>query len=329
MSDTNPAASRGGQVAAATPPVAFISHADCGFHDTGWGHPEHVGRLRAIPRALRNEPELFASVQHLEGRHATGEELALAHDDRYVALVRELAEAGGGRLDADTVVSPGSWAAATAGAGCVLDAVDMAFDGRARRSFCAVRPPGHHALRDGGMGFCLFGNVAIATHYARRQHAAGRVLIVDWDVHHGNGTQALVQHEPDVHFVSMHQWPWYPGTGAADDRGPHDSVWNVPLPPGLAAERYVAELERAIDSATRGFVPDLVLVSAGFDSLAGDPLGGFTLELEHIDYLTRRLVERAESWCGGRLVSALEGGYAPERLGAACVAHLRALRGGA
>jgi acetoin utilization deacetylase AcuC-like enzyme len=305
--------------------VAFISHADCGRHDTGWGHPEHVGRLRAIPRALRNDFELFERVQHLEGRHATPDELALAHDAAYVATVRAMAEAGGGRLDADTVVSGGSWAAATAGAGCVLDAVDMAFDGRAVRSFCAVRPPGHHALRAAGMGFCLFGNVAVAAHYARRRHGVGRVLIVDWDVHHGNGTQALVEGEPDIHFVSMHQWPWYPGTGAAEDRGPHRSVWNVPMRAALPPERYVEALERAVDEATRGFVPDLVLISAGFDSLAGDPLGGFTLELEHVERLTRGLVERAESWCGGRVVSALEGGYAPERLGAACVAHLRAL----
>jgi acetoin utilization deacetylase AcuC-like enzyme len=305
--------------------VAFISHSDCGRHDTGWGHPEHVGRLRAIPRALREDPELFGSVAHLEGRHATPEELALAHDAAYVAGVREVAERGGGRLDADTVVSAGSWDAATAGAGCVLDAVDMALDGRATRSFSAVRPPGHHALRAAGMGFCLFGNVALAAHYARRHHGLGRVLIVDWDVHHGNGTQALVEQEPDIHFVSMHQWPWYPGTGAADDRGPHGNVWNVPLPGGLPAHRYVSAFLEAVDAAVVGFTPELVLVSAGFDSLQGDPLGAFTLELAHVRELTRAVVDRATEWCGGRVVSALEGGYAPERLGAACVEHLRAL----
>jgi acetoin utilization deacetylase AcuC-like enzyme len=306
--------------------TSFISHSDCGRHDTGWGHPEHVGRLRAIPRALRNDPALFASLLHVEGRHATAAELALAHDAGYVAQVRAMAAGGGGRLDADTVVSDGSWDAATAGAGCVLDAVDMAFDGRAVRSFAAVRPPGHHALRDAAMGFCLFGNVAVAAHYARKRGLAEHVLIVDWDVHHGNGTQALVEHEPAIHFVSMHQWPWYPGTGAADDRGPHRSVWNVPMAAALAPQRYVDALERAVDDATGGgWRPDLVLVSAGFDSLAGDPLGGFTLEMEHVDYLTRAVVSRAEQWCGGRVVSALEGGYAPERLGEACVTHLRAL----
>ena len=307
-------------------PTAFISHSDCGRHDTGWGHPEHVGRLRAIPRALRAEHELFEALVHLEGRHATADELALAHDSAYVDLVRCTSEQGGGRLDADTVVSEGSWAAATAGAGCVLDAVDMALDGRATRSFSAVRPPGHHALRAGGMGFCLFGNVALAAHYARSRHALDRVLIVDWDVHHGNGTQAIVEHDPQIRFVSMHQWPWYPGTGTADDRGPHGSIWNVPMRAALPPERYVEAFESAVDSATAdGFRPDLLLISAGFDSLRGDPLGGFTLELEHVDYLTRVLVQRATSWCGGRVVSALEGGYAPERLGQACVTHLRAL----
>jgi acetoin utilization deacetylase AcuC-like enzyme len=306
--------------------VAYISHADCGRHDTGWRHPEHVGRLRAIPRALRHDYELFQSVEHLEARHASPEELALAHDPTYVERVRALVAAGGGSLDGDTVASEGSWDAAAAACGAVLDGVDRAFAEPGGRAFAAVRPPGHHALRDQAMGFCLFGNVAIGAHYARQRHGAHRVLIVDWDVHHGNGTQALVEHEPAIRFVSMHQWPWYPGTGAASDHGPHRSVWNVPLPGGLPPERYVDALTRAIDQATHQWVPDLVLISAGFDSLRGDPLGGFTLELEHVDALTRQMVQRAQSWCAGRVVSALEGGYDPDRLGAACVTHLRALR---
>jgi len=177
------------------------------------------------------------------------------------------------------------------------------------------------------MGFCIFGNVAIATRYAQSAHGAERVLIVDWDVHHGNGTQALVESDPAIHFVSLHQWPWYPGTGAAQDRGPHHSVWNLPMPAALAPERYVETLERGIDAATVGFVPDIVLISAGFDSLAGDPLGGFTLEPEHIADLTRELVDRARSWCAGRVVSVLEGGYAPDRLAEGCMAHIAALAG--
>jgi acetoin utilization deacetylase AcuC-like enzyme len=305
--------------------AAFISHSDCGGHDTGWGHPEHVGRLRAITRALRQDPEFFHTVEHLEGRHATVEELELAHDPDYIRAVRDVVDQGGGRLDADTVTSSGSWLAATAGAGCVLTAVDLAVAGVHPRSFSAVRPPGHHATFDRAMGFCLFGNVAVAAHYARKKHGLGRILIVDWDVHHGNGTEALVQNEPDIHFVSMHQWPWYPGTGAADDRGPRGSIWNVPLPAGLPRGQYVEALESGIDDATKGFVPDLILVSAGFDSLAGDPLGGFTLEPDDFEVLTRSLVARADAWCAGRLVSALEGGYAPDRLAEASVRHLAAL----
>jgi acetoin utilization deacetylase AcuC-like enzyme len=304
--------------------VAFISHSDCGRHDTGWGQVEHVGRLRAITRAFRERPELFMGLLHHEGRHATPEELALVHDPKYIAGIQEIALAGGGPLDADTMSSEGSWVAATAAAGCVLDGVDMAFDGRATRSFCAVRPPGHHAIRDSSMGFCIFGNVAIAAHYARRAHRADRVLIVDWDVHHGNGTQALVEHDPGIHFVSMHQWPWYPGTGAASELGA-GNLWNIPLPAGLPPERYVESLLAGVDAATTGFVPDLVLISAGFDSLRGDPLGGFTLEMDHVSQLTRAMVQRADSWCQGRIVSALEGGYAPERLGEACMVHIEQL----
>jgi acetoin utilization deacetylase AcuC-like enzyme len=307
--------------------IAYISSADCGRHDTGWGHPEHVGRLVAIPRALREDAELMMRIRHVEARHATPDELALAHEPRYIEQVRSIVANGGGRLDADTVASEGSWDAATAAAGSVLDAIDFAFGDGPRRSFCAVRPPGHHALRDAAMGFCLFGNAAVGAHYARRRHGIERVLIVDWDVHHGNGTQALVEHERDIHFVSMHQWPWYPGTGAAEDRGPHRNVWNVPMRASLPAAAYVDALKSAVDAATAGFTPDLVMISAGFDSLNGDPLGAFTLEYENFEDLTRFLVDRAESWCGGRVVSALEGGYAPERVAVACVRHMRALEG--
>ena len=283
--------------------------------------------MRAITRALRDDPDLFALIEHVEGRHATVDELSLAHDPAYIAalsvIIDRLTEPA--NLTPDTVVSPGSFVAATAAVGCVLDGVDRAMDGRSKRSLCAVRPPGHHALRDEAMGFCLFGNVALAAHYARRRHGLERVLIVDWDVHHGNGTQALVERDSGIHFVSMHQWPWYPGTGAAEDRGPLESVWNVPMPPGLAPGVYVDALLKHVDAATADFSPDLVLISAGFDSLANDPLGGFTLEVSDIVRLTHELVSRADTWCGGRIVSSLEGGYVPERVGAACVAHLRAL----
>lgn len=305
--------------------AAFISHSDCGRHDTGWGHPEHVGRLRAITRALRNDPDLFQAVAQIEGRHATIEQIAGVHDMKYLEGVREICEAGGGRLDTDTVVSEGSWDAAIAGAGSAISAVDLAFDGVHLRSFVAVRPPGHHAVYDRSMGFCLVGNVAVAAHHARTVRGADRVLIVDWDVHHGNGTQALVEADPGIHFVSMHQWPWYPGTGAAKDRGPRHTIWNVPMRAGLGRSDYVGALMQGVDAATAGFQPDIVLLSAGFDSLAGDPLGGFTLEIPDFEHLTDELVSRADTWCGGRLVSVLEGGYAPDPVAAAAIAHLRRL----
>lgn len=307
--------------------AAFISHSDCGRHDTGWGAPEHVGRLRAITRALRNDPSLFQEAAQLEGRHATPEELAIVHSASYITSIRDIAAAGGGRLDPDTVASPGSWDAATAAAGCALDAVDLAIAGTHARGFCAVRPPGHHALPDRSMGFCIFGNVALAARYARAKHGVERVLIVDWDVHHGNGTQAIVESDPGIHFISMHQWPWYPGTGRADDRGPHDNVWNLPMRAGLESSEYVSTLLQAIDAATTGFVPDIVLISAGFDSLLGDPLGGFTLEIRDFEQLTHELVHRAADWCDGRVVSVLEGGYVPDRLAEAALAHFAVLAG--
>jgi acetoin utilization deacetylase AcuC-like enzyme len=284
-----------------------------------------VGRVRAITSALKYSPDLFMAMELLEGRHATDAELELCHDAAYIAAVRERSAEGGGRFDADTSVSAGSWDAARAAAGSVLDAVERAMDGRNARSFCAVRPPGHHALRAQAMGFCLFGNVAIAAKHALTRGAA-RVLIVDWDVHHGNGTQALVEDDARIRVVSIHQWPWYPGSGAAEDRGPHGSVWNVPMPAGLPAAEYLAALLKAVDEAATDWTPDLVLVSSGFDAMAGDPLGGFSLEVDDIGVLTRALVSRAERWCGGRLVSALEGGYDPQRLAAGVVAHLEALR---
>lgn len=281
--------------------------------------------MRAITRELRNEPELFHTLTHVESRHAAIDDLALAHDRAYISSVERMSAAGGGRFDADTFVSEGSWDASRAAAGAVLEGVDLAFAGDVPRSFCAVRPPGHHAVYDRAMGFCIFGSVAVGARYARQKHGADRVLIVDWDVHHGNGTQALTESDTGIHFVSMHQWPWYPGTGAAEDRGQHRNVWNVPMPSGLAPAAYMDALRGAVDAATRGFTPDLVMISAGFDCLAGDPLGGFTLEPQHTTELTTWLVERARDWCAGRVVSALEGGYAPERVATAAVAHLKAL----
>jgi acetoin utilization deacetylase AcuC-like enzyme len=278
-------------------------------------------------RALRNDFDLFQLLQHVEGRHATVDELSIVHDRAYVESIRVFCESGGGRLDVDTVASEGSWDAATAAAGCVLDAVDMAMSDRALRSFVAVRPPGHHAVRDRSMGFCIFGSVALGARYARTVLGVERVLIADWDVHHGNGTQALVQDDPGIRFLSMHQWPFYPGTGAASERGPHQNVLNVPMAGGLDPMIYVDAFEQSFERMISDFKPGLILLSAGFDCLAGDAIGGFTLEMEHIDRLTRFVTSRADRSCGGRVVSVLEGGYTPARLGEAVVVHTRALAG--
>ena len=290
-------------------------------------HPECGERLTSVRTGLaRALADLGPSRRYtpLSAGDATESQLARVHTHQHIEHLGHLAGRSG-YLDSDTYLSPGSVAAARRAAGAAVALVDALDAGRARVGLALPRPPGHHALRSRGMGFCLFGNVAVAAHYARTRHNARKILIVDWDVHHGNGTQALVENEPDIRFVSMHQWPWYPGTGAADDHGPHRTIWNIPMPPALSPGDYVSALERGIDAATNGFVPELIFISAGFDCLAGDPLGGFTLEIEHIESLTRSLVKRAESFCGGRLVSSLEGGYAPDRVGAACVAHLDAL----
>ena len=222
-------------------------------------------------------------------------------------------------LDPDTIMSAGSWTAALFGAGAVLAALDHALSGSGH-AFAAVRPPGHHALAERAMGFCLLGNVVIA---ARAALARGcrRVLIVDWDVHHGNGTQALVEHDPEIRFVSLHQWPLYPGTGAAGERGV-GNVWNVPRAAGLPPERYVDDLWTGVEQATAGWSPDLILISAGYDSMLGDPLGGFTLEPEHYAVWVSRLRERAPA---APIVAALEGGYAPDRLALGVEATLTAL----
>ena len=229
-----------------------------------------------------------------------------------------VAHGGGGALDADTVMSRDSWDAALAAAGVAIGAVEQ---GIARGSgFGATRPPGHHALVGRAMGFCLINNVVVAARHAQ-QLGKPRVLIVDWDVHHGNGTQALVERDPSIRYVSMHQYPWYPGTGAEDERGV-GNVFNVPRTPGLARAAYVRDLLAAVDAATVGWRPDLLLVSAGFDSLAGDPLGGFTLEPADVAHWTSAFRARVAP---APVVGLLEGGYRLDLLAAGARAHVRAL----
>jgi acetoin utilization deacetylase AcuC-like enzyme len=227
---------------------------------------------------------------------------------------------GGGALFLDTILNQDSWAATLGAAGAVLAAVDGASH-NGHHAFAAVRPPGHHALASRGMGFCLVNHVVVAARYAQRA-GRGRVLIIDWDVHHGNGTQALVESDESIRYVSLHQHPWYPGTGAASERGV-GNIFNVPRGPGKPAGLYVGDLWSAIVAATSEWTPDLVLISAGFDAMTGDPLGGFTLEPEHYTDLTLRLRERLPA---SSIVGLLEGGYVPARIAEGVVAHLRGLQ---
>jgi acetoin utilization deacetylase AcuC-like enzyme len=316
-------------------PAALTSHPDCGRHDTGWGHPEHMGRLPAIIRALyRDTPALLDLVLQHEADSATEAQLLRVHTPELVARVRTAAEDAGRtgelvRLDADTVVSAASWDAAVGAAGCAVAAVRLVLTGEADHALALCRPPGHHATADRAMGFCLFNNVAVAARTAQAQHRVDRVLIIDWDVHHGNGTQDIFYDDPTVHYVSLHIDGHYPGTGAADERGAGaglGATLNVPVPAGTAAAEYRALFVSTLERAFRDARPELVLVSAGYDCLQGDPLGGLALEPTDIHAMTRAVLAHAHD-AGAGVIAALEGGYVPDRAGAGALATLRALAG--
>jgi len=295
--------------------VPVFTHPACLQHDPGSGHPETPARLRVLLERLRAEPNLDVR----DAAPATVDDVAVVHPRDYLASVEELSRKGGGPIFLDTVLNQFSWQAALGASGAALAALRHALD-TGGHAFAAIRPPGHHALGSRAMGFCLINNVVVAARHAR---AAGRerVLIVDWDVHHGNGTQALVEQDATIRFVSLHQHPWYPGTGLASERGV-GNVFNVPRPPDLPPGRYVEDLWAAIAEATMRWTPDVVLVSAGFDAMLDDPLGGFTLEPPHYADLTHRLRERMP---GAPIVGLSEGGYIPERLAEGTAAHLAAL----
>jgi acetoin utilization deacetylase AcuC-like enzyme len=316
--------------------TALVMHSDCARHDTGWAHPEHQGRLPAIVNALyRDTPDLIDHVRQVEGAPASWDDIRRVHDEAMIRRVRDAsaeAERTGAlvRLDADTVVSPASQEAALAAVGCALTAAAMVWQGSVPTAFAMTRPPGHHATVHHSMGFCLFNNVAIAARALQAVHGAERVLIVDWDVHHGNGTQDIFYSDPSVYYLSLHLDRHYPGSGAESERGTGAGLGftrNVTFAEGTSADEYVARFRAAMDATLAEFEPDVILVSAGFDCLAGDPLGGLLLEPEHLYALTRDLLERAEANAGGRLVLLLEGGYSPKRVGEAVRECVRALSG--
>jgi acetoin utilization deacetylase AcuC-like enzyme len=297
-------------------------------HLTGRRHPECPARFDAVLDRLERTG-LIAKMLRVDARDATEEELTLCHTPEYLRTARSDVASGRPYLSTgDTDITPNSWDVAVRAAGGVLNAVDAVFTGAARNAFCALRPPGHHANAGRGMGFCLLNNVAIAARYAQRRHGIARVAIVDWDVHHGNGTQDIFYRDGSVFFFSTHQWPLYPGTGRADETGEgpgKGATMNFPFPAGSGRREILGAVEDSLLPAMDRFRPELVLISAGFDSREGDLLGRFTLTDEDFTDLTRAVMGIAARHAGARLVSMLEGGYNLEGLASAATAHVAAL----
>jgi len=300
--------------------LGLIAHPACLLHDNGAGHPESPARLEAIRARLEQDVVRPGIGVWIEAPRVSDGDLLRVHSNRHLKRLAKLDWAGGGWLDPDTAMGPGSLEAAHRAAGAAILAADRAMRGEGP-SFCMTRPPGHHASPSHAMGFCLLSNAAIAAHAAVERLGAARVLIVDWDVHHGNGTADCLRAEPRIRYVSLHQWPFYPGTGLADDTG-CGNLFHVPRSPGLPAAIYVRDLLNAVDRAVDGFAPALVIHSAGFDALKGDPLGGFTLEPEDYGVITREVAARTPN---AGAMSVLEGGYDPLRMALAAVQHVQAL----
>jgi acetoin utilization deacetylase AcuC-like enzyme len=316
--------------------AGFFLHPASPLHDTGWAHPEHQGRLRALASTVGKDLlELHGHVEQMEAGEASREDLLRVHTPAHVERVRAACLQAEKHerlvsLEADTIVSSASWAAAVGSAGTGIAAARAVAEGRIGAAFVAARPPGHHATPDRAMGFCLFNNVAVTARWLQASGHADRVLVVDWDVHHGNGTQDAFYDDDTVFFLSLHQWPHYPGTGSDREMGTgrgEGFTLNVPLPAGTPAEAYRARFESALDVALARFTPDFVLVSAGFDAMAGDPLGNLQLRPDDLHAMTRQVVAVAAEACSGHVVALLEGGYDMDNLGRGALAVVRGLAG--
>jgi acetoin utilization deacetylase AcuC-like enzyme len=301
--------------------LRVYTHPACLRHDTGPGHAERPERLTAVVEALGAS---FATLAWRDAPAASRGQLLRVHDARLLDEVLETHPAARIALDPDTVLSPHSAEAALRAAGAAVAAVDAVLGGEALRAFCAVRPPGHHATAGTAMGFCLFNNIAVAARHALDARGLERVAVVDFDVHHGNGTQAIFEHDPRVLFASSHQWPLYPGTGARNETGA-GNILNAPLPPDADGAAFRAAWRERLLPAVDAFRPQLLLVSAGFDAHARDPLAQLRLQADDYAWITAELVALADRHCGGRIVSSLEGGYDLVALAESSVAHLRAL----
>ena len=305
--------------------TALFTHPACLGHDPGSWHPECPDRLRAVLRALEH-PD-FAGLLREGAPEATIEQLTRVHPARYVESILKIRPAEGelAQLDGDTAMNAGSAEAALRAAGGAVAAVDAVMEGSARAAFAAVRPPGHHAEPSRPMGFCFFGNAAVAALHARRRWGLGRVAVVDFDVHHGNGTQAMFAADPELFYASSHQHPCFPGTGLASERGIAGNIVNAPLPPGTDSRAFRAAWADLLLPALDAFAPNLLIVSAGFDAHKADPLAQLRLETADFAWLTGELCQVARQHGGRRIVSVLEGGYDLDALAASAAVHVREL----
>lgn len=302
----------------------IFTHPSYQDHDPGPGHPERPERIRTIWRVLDGEP--FDTLERREAEEADVEQLCAVHERGYVEKVLSSVPSEGlTRLDPDTALSPGSRPAILRAAGAVCNAVDAIMEGEADNAFCAVRPCGHHAEPARAMGFCSFNNIAVGAAHALKAHGLTRIAIVDFDVHHGNGTQTMVENQENIFFASTHQWPFFPGTGAREERGRYGNVVNAPLAAGAGSTEFRAAISDLILPALEEFEPELLLVSAGFDAHAYDPLAQLELQGDDFAWVTRELLAVAGRTCEGRVVSVLEGGYDMTGLAEGCSAHLREL----
>jgi acetoin utilization deacetylase AcuC-like enzyme len=309
--------------------TAIVHHPIFEDHDTGPGHPECPSRYSTVMNALQTDRELWPRLLEIQAREAPRGDVQACHSPQLYKNVERVVSEGIGYLDADTTVSMHSLEAALRGAGAACQAIDAVMKGKAKNAFVPVRPPGHHATYERSMGFCLFNNVAVAARYAQHSYPEiERVAVVDWDVHHGNGTQGIFYDDPTVFFFSMHQYPWYPGTGARGEAGMGRGTGftlNVPVKAQTPAAQQKRMFEAALESMSSAFTPDLIIISAGFDSHQGDPLGQLMLEDDDFIALTRILKDWAQSTCQGRIVSCLEGGYNLNTLGQTVRAHVTEL----
>lgn len=302
----------------------LYTHASCVEHDPGTYHPECPDRLRSVNKVLG--ADAFKALVRREAPEGRIEDIARIHVQSYVeTLLENVPKSGKVHLDPDTAMSPKSGEAALRAVGAICSAIDAVVAGEAKNAFCAVRPPGHHAEASRAMGFCLFNSVAIGAEYARAKYGMERVAVVDFDVHHGNGTQHSFESDKNLFYGSSHQYPAYPGTGLSDETGVAGNVCNLPMRPGSGSAEFRKGYENAILPSLRAFKPELLIVSAGFDAHADDPLAQIMLKTEDFGWVTERLLEVAEDCCGGRVVSSLEGGYDLDALGASVALHVKTL----